>query len=165
MGSLIGIDPAQKLVTQIAGMALNYFKKDDIAKTIFAPFGRKNSIAAEVAGRSANVWEWDAVTIDRFIVNLEKNGILTKEPYARNQLPKYEPVFMKVPFKKDPVKLPFKRRKRDYEFSSKQLRQGYGGAWKDIGWDFINQYAPWMLLAILSIYLQKAFDEWFEKKK
>ncbi len=53
---------------------------------------KKTSIAAEFAGASGRVWEWDSRTIGRFIFALEQARVLEKEPYERQKEPSYEPM-------------------------------------------------------------------------
>lgn len=168
-----------EFVYKIAAMTITYFKKDTMAKPLFGIFGlgRKNSVAAEYAGRSSGVWEWDSRDIDRFIVALESNDLLKNNPY---DLAKYDlakkatpeniwltsiPILDKIPFLQKfaklpiPIKTPFKKRHVDYAYNTKKLRQEFGGNWKDIAWDYLNQILPLVFALIFMQYLKAAFKE------
>ena len=67
-----------------------------MAKPLFGllRIGQKNSIAAEYAGRSSAVWEWDSRDIDRFAVALESYNLLPLNPYDKQKvsLPEFDKV-------------------------------------------------------------------------
>ena len=146
-------------------MVIQYFKKDAMAKPLFGIFrlGRKNSIAAEYAGRSSAVWEWDARDIDRFIIALESNSLIPKVPYKKQDGPTLEDRYFDFwGLLKKPVKLPSilgKRIKADYQWNSHRLRKEFGGDLKDIIWDTVNQALPLAMIFLLWQYFKKSYEE------
>lgn len=180
MEGVIAPDYANRLVHHIAALTIQYYKKDSRARWAYGLFGlgRKNSLAAERAGGSSRVWEWDSTDIDRFCVALESRSILPREPYnPSNPKPSFTPVYINVPFLNRAVKLPdkiklfgkeislFKKRKPDFDWSIKKLRDEFGGNWKDISFDYINKYLPLIIAWLLWKYIQDAQKEAEGKKK
>lgn len=180
MEGIISPDYANRLVHHIAAMTIQYYKKDSRARWAYGLFGlwKKNSLAAERAGGSSRVWEWDSTDIDRFCVALESRSILPREPYnPSNPKPSFTPIYINIPFLNRAVKLPdkiklfgkevslFKKRKPDFEWSIKNLRDKFGGNWKDISFDYVNRYLPLIMAWLLWKYIQDAQKEAEGKKK
>ena len=164
------LDQMYGFAYKIAGAVINYFKKDTMAKPLFGLFrmGKTNSIAAKYAGRSTAVWEWDSRDIDRFCVALESYHLLPKQPYDLASPPspnKFHNVFIKLPFFKHPVKTPFKKRNVDFKYSAGKLRKEFGGDFKAIAFDMIDQFLPIVLGFLLWQYFKKAMEEAEGKKK
>jgi len=168
-----GSEGAQEFVYKVAGTVINYFKKDGRAKPLFGLFGigRRNSIAAEYAGRSTSVWEWDSRDIDRFCVALESYRLLPKNPYDSNKTEggkfiggKLVDRWIKLPFLKQPIKFG-KKRTIDFIYNSAKLRKEHGADWKAITWDMVNQFLPMALALILWKYMKDALDEASGTKK
>lgn len=155
-----------KYVYKIASMVIQYFKKDTMAKPLFGLFriGRKNSIAAEYAGRSSAVWEWDAREIDNFCVALESLNLLPREPYDKTFGPKYEDRYINL-FGK-PVKFG-KKVKVDpmHVWNSQRLRKEFGGSYKDIALEIFMNLGPAAIAFLLWKYLQDSLEEAQGKKK
>jgi len=158
---------------KIAGTIINYFKKDAMAKPLFGLFrlGKMNSMAAEYAGRSTAVWEWDSRDIDRFAVAMESYGLLKNSPYDLHKFKdgkftggQPEDRWIKIPGIKKPIKFG-KKRHVDYEFNSWKLRKEHGADWKAISWDYINQFLPLAMAFLLWKYIKDAMDEASGKKK
>ncbi|MFH0979397.1 MAG: hypothetical protein V1803_00390 [Candidatus Roizmanbacteria bacterium] len=156
--------PASEFVYKVAAMTIAYFKKDSAAKPLFGllKIGQKNSMAAEDAGRSSAVWEWDSRDIDRFCVALESLRLLPKEPYLLHKKPEYNDRYINI-FGK-PVKFG-KKRVATYYWNAKRLRKEFGGDWKAISFDMINQFLPIALAFLLWQYFKKAMEEAEGKKK
>lgn len=155
---------------KLATAVIQYFKKDSMAKPLFGLFriGKRNSIAAEYAGRSTAVWEWDSRDIDRFCVALESHRILPKTAFDIFKVRKgkeYESVYRINPFTKKAFKTPFKKLKTDFEYNAARLRKEFGGDWKAIVSDMINQFGPLALGFLLWQYFKKAMEEAEGKKK
>jgi|GEM_PF-1862772 len=154
---------------RLATAVIQYFKKDSMAKPLFGLFriGRRNSIAAEYAGRSTAVWEWDSRDVDRFITAMESYRLIPKTYYdmfeVRKKGGEYENVFWKIGNKV--IKTPFKKLKTDYEWNAKRLRKEFGGDWKAITFDMVNQFLPLALGFLLWQYLKKSMEEAEGKKK
>ncbi len=180
LDGIIGTDYAHQVVHNIAAMTISYFKKDTKARILGGVFGfgRKNSLAAERVGSGYRVWEWDSREIDKFCYVLESRGLLPLTPNnPTNVNPTYEPTYISLPFLKKPVKLPesmkvfgkeirlFSKRKADFHWTTKGLRQRYGGTAKDIAFDVLNKYLPIMVAWLLWKYIKDAFDEAEKKKK
>ncbi|MCX6732913.1 MAG: hypothetical protein NTV98_05230, partial [Candidatus Roizmanbacteria bacterium] len=108
MDGIIGIGYANELASKLASMAIMYMKKDTQARAFMGVLGmnRFNSMAAESAGKKVGIWEWDSKEIDKFVYALEARGLVPGTPYNIGQDPKYEPVYVNIPFAKEPVKLP-----------------------------------------------------------
>lgn len=152
---------------KIASLVINYFKKDTMAKPLFGLFrlGKRNSIAAEYAGRSSAVWEWDSRDIDRFVTALESYRLIPKNPYDNQKrgVGLEENIWINL-FGK-PVKTPFKRRRVDWDVNGAKLRKEHGGDWKAITFDMVNQFLPIALALLLWKYIQDSMDEATGKKK
>lgn len=168
-----GSEGAQEFVYKVSGAVINYFKKDAIAKPLFGLFGlgRRNSIAAEYAGRSSAVWEWDSRDIDRYCVALESYRLLPLNPYDANKTKggkfiggQMEDRWIKLPFLKNPVKFG-KKRHVDFKYNGTKLRKEHGADWKAITADMISQLLPVVLAFILWEYIKKAQEEAEGKKK
>ena len=204
MDSIIGIPYAHELASKLAAMTIMYMKKDTQARALYGIFGvgRYNSMAAESCGKKVGVWEWDSSDIDKFIFALEARRLVPGTPYSLGQDgTAREPVYVSVPFVKEPVKLPdkietsklallfggkngkfkflglgkeitipniplFSRRTRDFTaWTSKDLRNKFGGRKFDMIFDIINKYLPAALIFILFSQLKKALEEFEGKKK
>ncbi|MDH7476709.1 MAG: hypothetical protein QHH09_04625, partial [Microgenomates group bacterium] len=169
---IISIDYAHEVAHHLALMTINYFKKDTYARAFFGLLssGRRNSLAAEIAGRAGAVWEWDSREIDAFCTALETYRVLPKLPYSIiSTKVEYEPVYIKVPFTKNKIiKLPekiFKQRKKNYSWWGHKLRQVSGGDWKGKLYDIINRYLPLVILFLLFKFIKDALEEAQGKKK
>ena len=172
-----GSEGAQKFAYKIAGTVINYFKKDGMAKPLFGLFGigKINSMAAEYAGRSTGVWEWDSRDIDRFCVALESYRILPLNAYDLNKTErgkkegiyiggKLEDRWIKLPFLKKPIRFG-KKRHIDFEFNGAKLRKEHGADLKAITFDMINMLLPLAMAFVLWKYIKDAMDEAEGKKK
>lgn len=108
LDGIIGTGYANELACDIAAMTVMYMKKDTAARALMGlgGAGRFNSMAAESAGKRVGVWEWDSADIDRFFFALEARGVVNSTPYNIAQEPGKEPLYVNIPFKKEPVKLP-----------------------------------------------------------
>ena len=76
----------------------------------------------------------------------------------------------KIPFFGLTISIPdiplFSRRKHDHHgWTSKDLREKYGGTTYDMLFDIFNKYLPLMLILILFKQIKDAFDSSEEKKK
>jgi hypothetical protein len=159
-----GAGPDYEYVYKIAGMVVNYFKKDTMAKPLFGllRFGKINSIAAEYAGRSSAVWEWDSRDIDRFAIALESYNLLPKKPYDKSKSPTYEDNYINI-FGK-PVKFG-RKQKADWDWNSRRWREEFGGNMRDMTFDMVNQFLPLATAFLLWKYIKDAMDEVSGKKK
>ena len=163
-----GVEDTYEHMYKVAGVVINYFKKDAIAKPLFGIFGvgKRNSIAAEYAGRSTAVWEWDSRDIDRFCIALESFGLLKPQPY---NLQKFgdgefkgcakENVWWKLPFLDKPIKTPFKKRHVDYEYNALRLRAEHGGLPIHMAIDIIGQFLPILAIFLLWKYIEESLKE------
>ena len=160
-----------EFIYKISSMVIQYFKRDTIAKPLFGLFGmgKKNSIAAEYAGRSTAVWEWDSRDIDRFIVALESLRLLPKEPYDLQKTKgkeftggkkenKYKIINGKA------VKVG-EQRHVDFEYNAQKLRKEFGATFVDMAADWINVLLPILGAYLLWKYIQDALKESEGKKK
>lgn len=181
-----GSEAAQEFVYKVSGAIINYFKIDARAKGIWGLFGlrkmgQRNSMAAEYAGRSTAVWEWDSREIDRYCTALESYRLIPLNPYDANLTKraelkdgkwvehgyvggKMEDRWIKLPFLKKPIKFG-KKRHIDFEFNGAKLRKEHGADWKAITFDYINQFLPLALAFLLWKYIKDAMDEASGKKK
>ncbi len=110
MDGIIGFNYANELASHLAAMTIMYMKKDTQARAFLGlgGAGKYNSMVAESAGKKVGVWEWDSADIDRFIFALEARGLVPGTPYNIAKPPEMEAVYVNVPFRKVPVKLPEK---------------------------------------------------------
>lgn len=166
-----GTGDDQKFNYNLATAVIQYFKKDSMAKPLFGllRIGKRNSWAAEYAGRSTAVWEWDSRDIDRFCLALESHRILPKTAFdffeVRKKGEEYENVYWINPFTKKAFKTPFKKLKTDFEYNANRLRKEFGGDRKAIAFDIINQLLPLAIAYLLWKYIKDAMDEAEGKKK
>lgn len=174
LDGIIGTDYAHQTVHHLAAMAINYFKKDTRARWFGGVFGagRLNSLAAERAGRGTVVWEWDSRQIDNFCVALETRALLPKQSYSPvNTSPAKEPVYITIPGIEKPIKLPekmkifgkevdlFTKNKPDFLWTSKDLRNQFGGNWKDMAFDTLVNFLPLVMALIIWKYIKEANKE------
>lgn len=96
--ALHGKEVANKYALCLAYATISYFQKDTLARAVggLAGWGGINSVAAEFAGGSARVWEWDPRTIGRFIYALEAEYVLEKQPYEQQKPPTFESLMEKM---------------------------------------------------------------------
>lgn len=153
-----------RYIYKIASAVIQYFKKDTAAKPFLGlfRFGKRNSIAAEYAGRSTAVWEWDARDIDRFIVSLESQRLLPKSTFNVQNGPRYEDRW--INFFGTPIKFG-KKQAVDYEYNAAKLRKEFGATYMDMAIETVSQYLPIVFAMILWKYLQDAMSEAEGKKK
>jgi len=59
----------------------------------------------------------------------------------------------------------FRKRKPDFAWTIKNLRDKFGGNWKDIAFDMVNKYIPFVIAWLLLKYIKDALDESEGKKK
>lgn len=184
-GDVHGYELGYEVTHKIAAAVITYFKKDTMSKGLLGllRFGQKSSIAAEVAGRSGAVWEWEAIDIDNFINTLESHRLLPRDQYDHSKPPAYEPIWVRPPFSREPMKLPFEiklpfkvfghekiplfqRRVKDYKkWYADKLRKEYGGKWYNIVSDYTVKYGPLFIAFILYKFIKDALDEAQGKKK
>lgn len=176
-GSVHGISPlGYETVHKIAAAIIAYHKKDTFSKGILGifRFGKPASIAAEIAGgRSAAVWEWDAVDIDNFVVALETKRLLPRDRFDPSQPARHEPIWVNNPLTNKPIKLPgktfklfgkeihlFQRRVTDYKtWYSDKLRREHGAKWYNIVFDFAVKYGPLFMAFMLYKFIKDAIEE------
>lgn len=155
----------------LATAVIQYFKKDSIAKPLFGLFGmgRINSSAGLYAGRSTAVWEWDSRDIDRFITSLESYRLLPKKAYEIWNVNKKGAERVDAyginPFTKKPFKLPWKVNRVDFEYNAARLRKEFGGRYRDMAFDIINNLLPLALIFVFWQFLKKALEETEGKKR
>ncbi|MBI4009030.1 hypothetical protein HY357_02255, partial [Candidatus Roizmanbacteria bacterium] len=179
-----GAKDGYEAVHKLASAAIAYFKKDTMAKGILGLLtgssARTNSIAAKVAGRGAAVWEWDATDIDKFVIALETNGLLKKDPYDLSLPGRYEPRYItpsklpilnkipfldKIPLLNKSYKTPFTQRKVDYAYNGHSLREKFGGNWNHILQDFLLKYGPLFIAFLLYKFISESLKEAEGKKQ
>lgn len=151
-------------IYKIASACIQYFKKDTAAKPFLGLFriGKRNSIAAEYAGRSTAVWEWDARDIDRFITSMESLRLLPRTNFNVQEEPKYEDRWISI-FGR-PVRFG-KQQVVAYPFSGERLRKEFGATYVDMAIETVSQYLPIVLAMILWKYIEDAMKEAEGKKK
>lgn len=174
LDGIIGTDYAHRVVHHIAAMTINYFKKDTHARLFngVLGLGQLNSLAAERAGRGAAVWEWDSRQIDNFCVMLETRALLPLKPFnPTNSKPSKDPIYWNIPGISKPVRMPeeiklfgkkiplFQKRHPDFEWSIKNLRDEFGGNWKDKTFDTLTNFLPMVTLLLLWKYMRDALKE------
>jgi len=166
-------------IHKLATAIISYFKKDTMSKGILGllpwKLGKPGSMAAEMAGgRSGAVWEWDAVDIDNFIVELESKRLLPRDRYDPSSPIKYDAVWVNNPLTGRPFKLPeklpftifgkeihlFRKRHNDYPIAfSERLRKEHGGKWYNIAFEFAVRYGPLFMAFILYKFLKDSIEE------
>ena len=169
-------------VHKLATAIISYYKKDTMSKGLLGllpwKLGKPGSIAAEMAGgRSGAVWEWDAVDIDNFIVELETKRLLPRDRYDPSSQISYDAIWINNPLTGRPFKLPenfklpfkifgtdeiplFRRRHRDYPIAfSDRLRREHGGKWYNIAFDFAIKYGPLFWAFIMYKFIKDSIEE------
>ena len=174
-----GSEAAQEFVYKMSGVVMNYFRQDVKSSGLLGLFGlrtlgKRNSMAAEYAGRSTAVWEWDSRDNDRWATAIESYRLLPMQPYDLSKTEdgkfvggKLEDRWIINPFTKKPMKFNWfgKKRHVDFEYNSARLRKEHGADWKAITFDYINQFLPLALAFLLWKYIKDAMDEASGKKK
>ncbi len=165
-----GPKTAFKLMHDLGGMTIAYFKKDSIAKNFLGRLtrkGRRNSLAAEFAGTYRGVWEWETKDIDHFITEMERQRLIPKEPFELNKPPELEPREIKIPGFNKKIRLGFRKIKYDpeIEFYGKRMRKDFGATKLAIAWELIQKYLPITVAIILILQLSKAFKEEVSENK
>jgi hypothetical protein len=143
----------------VAGMLVNYMRRDEGAKDLFGlgGVGSINSIAAELAGNSNLVREWDSRDIDRFSNALQAEGLLKGNNYDQSTGPKYEHIWKIDKSTGIPKMTGSKQIKEEYKFSIKTFREKFGGDWKSMGREAIKEILPLLLIFLVWQYIKKAF--------
>jgi hypothetical protein len=110
LDGIIGFNYANEMASRLASLTIMYMKKDTQARALMGlgGIGKYNSMVAEAAGKKVGVWEWDSADIDRFITALEARGLVPATPYNIAATPEPEPMYITIPFRREPVKLPEK---------------------------------------------------------
>lgn len=157
-------DEFYKFAYNVSGLVVNYFKKDSISKAFGGIFGlgRINSIAAEYAGRSAAVWEWDSSVIDRYMTAVESYGILPLQGYNMSIGPRFVDRKIKI------LGLEFKLGRKiqpDFKWTAARFRKEFGGDFKAIAFDMVNKFLPIVMALILWQYLKEALEDAQGKKR
>ncbi len=184
--SVHGWTQGYEAMEKLSAAVIAFFKKDTLAKGPLGTLlrgGKRNSIAAEIAGRSGAVWEWDATDIDKFVIALESHGLLKKDAFNL-ALPatmestyinvasvlKKIPLIGRIPFEKVPglntsIKTFLKHRKIDYKYNGHNLRSKYGGHWPNIAADMLSNYIPLFIAFALWKFISESLKESEGKKK
>lgn len=191
--NLHGKDVANKYAYILAYLTINFFQKDTLARAFGGAGGflGKNSIAAEMIHRGTGIWEWSSIDIDRFIVALEQEGVLEREPYEAHKVRQHMSLSDKmkessnftikrlghflgnrkllVKIGKKEIDLnPFNWKflaKPDFKYYSGVLRKyGYGGLLPII-YDVLIGYTPIFFIVLIAIMIYKAFKEFFGEKQ
>lgn len=165
-----GPEKAEKIAYNFIKVAVTYFRKDDIARPWLGLAGvmRKNSIAAEFLGKTHDVWEWDAIDIDRFLVAIENKRILRKEPLAYGGGLDLNKVMEKEPLKIFGMKTGFsfnKLKPSHKDNYSQKMREDVGATYKHVIYDLMNKYGFAAVAFLLYSWMSKAFQENFGKKE
>jgi len=162
IGNRIDKGYSHKVVGQLAGMIIAYYKKDTRARNLWTKlfsYNRKNSLAAEFAGSWSNVWEWDVGDIDKFMFELGRRRILPNEPYDLNNGPGESLVPVTIPFTN--IKLFDRKVKRapDYEYYTGKVRKDFGASKINKVWEMVNTALPLFLIFLLWRFMKDAFGE------
>lgn len=163
-----GAPLSNQLVYQFAAVAINFFKKDWQSRHLWShalSVGKKNSLAAELLGSMRNIHEWDVAAMNRFIEELEVNGLLSKDGRNFNKPEEREWHSIKIPFTNINTPFKYSTMKRDYWFCTKQLKQNFGVSWRSIAWEYINKVLPIVLAGSAALIAFKAFQEQTGKKR
>jgi hypothetical protein len=152
---------------KVATLVINYFQKDTISKPFLGllSVGKMSSMAAEYAGSNSAVIQWDSRQIGNFITALESVHLIPKQPYDLTKKPEYTDIWIINPFTKKPMNTHFKKRKVDWEFNGSKLRREHGANFGGISFDYLSQFGPIVLIALLAKYIKDAIDEMMGKKK
>jgi len=164
----VGPPHAEKIAHHMAAVTIAYFKKDTVGRNIFTRAlllgaGRKYSIAAEFAGTNRGVWEWEVNDIANFINTLEAQSVLPKDANEAGMPVEYETKNMeiKVPFRKEPITLPFKTKQivQERKWYGGKLREDFGATNSHIAVEFANKYLPIIAGVALFMYIKEAMEE------
>mgnify|MGYP001564168009 CR=1 FL=1 len=155
-----GIGDSYDFNYMVAGMFVNYMRKDDKA----AP-GRINSIAGQIAGDSNLVKEFDFKDIDRFYLAMQQKGLLLKENYDITKGPELEDIWKIDKKTGKPVMTGSKKIKEIYKSCVKRARERFGGDWKEGLANVFGKILPLVMMWLIYQYLKKAFEETFGAKK
>jgi hypothetical protein len=145
----------------IAGMLVNYMRKDQSADSYggIGGVGSINSIAAEIAGNSNLVREWDVRDIQQFYLALQQARLLPKNNYENNLKPEFEKVWMLDRKTGLPKETGQTKQKEAYKYSIDRALKRFGGEWKNTMSKLMTEI---LLLAsgwLLYQYIKKALEE------
>lgn len=174
-----GMELGNKIAHHMATMTIAFFMQDAHARNLIGPLfgmGKKHSLAAEFVGTGREVWEWDVSDADKFIVALERKGVLPKEGYdlktekshtKEDIVAEQKPVQITIPFtgKKITVipgfKVKFgeKARDPDNQWSSHNLRKDMGVQWGNNFKEIMSKYAIIAIIALLYKFISDSLKE------
>jgi len=140
--SVHGEAKATKLASDLAVLTTFYFKKDLNAINPLQPFltGKRrepHSLAAEFAGASSRVWEWDNLDIYSFSKALEAADVLPRRAHSiasRDTKVKRGGIFKssrQIEYHED-----------DGIVTSEDFRKMVGATWGGVGRDMLIKYGP-----------------------
>lgn len=151
----------------IAGMLVNYMRKDQSADSYggVGGVGSINSIAAEVAGNSNLVREWDVRDIQQFYLALQQARLLPKNNIDTSMGPEFEKVWKLDSVTGLPKDTGQKKQKEAYKYSVDRGMKRFGGDWKNVMSKLMTEI---LLLAsgwLIYQYIKKAYEEMIAGKK
>ena len=151
----------------IAGMLVNYMRKDQSADSYggIGGVGSINSIAAEIAGNSNLVREWDVRDIQQFYLALQQARLLPKNNIETHLKPEFEKVWKLDNITGLPKETGQQKQKEAYKYSISRAMKRFGGDWKNVLSKVMTEI---MLLAggwLLWQYIKKAYEEMMGGKK
>jgi len=151
----------------VAGMLVNYMRKDQSADSYggIGGVGSINSIAAEIAGNSNLVREWDVRDIQQFYLALQQVHLLQKNNIDSLKGPEFEKVWKLDSITGLPKETGQKKQKEAYEYNIARAMKRFGGDWKNVMSKVMTEI---MLLAggwLLWQYIKKAYEEMMGGKK
>lgn len=150
----------------VSGMLVNYMRKDQSADVYggIGGVGSINSIAAEIAGNSNLVREWDVRDIQQFYLALQQVHLLPKNNIDSLKGPEFEKVW-KLDSAGIPKETGQKKQKEANKYSVDRALKRFGGDWKNV---MSKVFTEIMLLAggwLLWQYIKKAYEEMMGGKK
>lgn len=167
LDSLHGEAYANGVADYMARIAISYFKKDSDVIGFFGKvknLGKPHSLAGHFAGGSwKGVWEWEVGEQDTFLRILDERGILPDRPRNLNK-PEHtvKKKFLGLTYGYERVVL--EDEPGDFEHSGLKTRKEMGAKYSDIAREMIRKYLLFGVVALLAIYISRAFKEAGEKK-
>lgn len=168
--SIHGLGRAYALAEKLVMLTVYYFRKDD--KAIFFPTNlfranKKNSLAAEfVPGPFRGLWQWEVSDVNRYLFEVERAHLLTRDGYEVQKAPEYEEVPKSIKLFGKEISLgKMKIRKPGELPSTKKIREKVRADQKYIILEALGKYLPLGIFFLLFFFIQQAVSDLGGEKK
>ena len=117
-----------------------------------------------IAGNSNAVREWDVRDMQRFDIDMMRNGLLPGENYDTTKGPKPEKIWVIDKKTGEPKDSGQTRTKEVYKWSLKRFKERFGSDWKEGLIKFFKEVFPLAIGWLIYQYIKKALEQINGKK-